>query len=133
MTVPAGADLLRQLEEATVSVRDANADLYRLMVELHGGVDATTGEVVGGIATEYEAAHDRAIISIEEEALRAGRRPPAADLRAARARLLVREQHPDLVIAYTERTARVDALGRWIANQKAVISGLQSVLRGERD
>lgn len=133
MTVPSATDLLRQLEEAALSVRDANNDLYRLNVELHGGIDATTGEVTAGLATEYEAEYDRQIISIEEEALAAGHRIPAADLRAARARLRIREHRPELVTAYIEKTARVEALGKWIAGQKAVISGLQSVLRGERE
>lgn len=133
MTVPAATDLLRNLEEATTSLRAANDELYGLNVDLYGGVDATTGEVVGGIVTEYEAIYDREIIRIEEEALRSGSRVPAADLRAAKARLRIRETEPSLVVAYTEKTARVEALGRWIAGQKAVISGLQSVLRGERE
>lgn len=133
MTVPAATDLLRSLEQATASLRAANDELYGLNVELYGGMGATTGEIVGGIVTEYEAIYDREIIRIEQQALAAGARLPAADLRAARARLNIRETEPELVTAYTEKTARVDALGRWIAGQKAVISGLQSVLRGERE
>lgn len=133
LTVPAATDLLRNLEEATRSLKAANDELYSLNVDLHGGMDATTGEVIGGLVTEYEAVYDREIIRIEEEALRAGTRVPAADLRAAKARLRIRETEPGLVTAYTEKTARVEALGRWIAGQKAVISGLQSVLRGERE
>ena len=133
MTLPAATDLLRSLEEATTSLRAANDELYGLNVDLHGGIDATTGEVIGGIVTEYEAIYDRELIRIEEHALRSGSRVPAADLRAAKARLRIREAHPELVTAYIEKTARVDALGRWVANQKAVISGLQSVLRGERE
>jgi hypothetical protein len=133
MTVPAATDLLRSLEEATASLRAANDELYGLNVDLHGGVDATTGEVVGGIVTEYEATYDRELIRIEEHALRSGVRVPAADLRGAKARLRIRESEPELVIAFTEKTARAEALGRWIAGQKAVISGLQSVLRGERE
>ena len=133
MTVPAATDLLRSLDEATTSLRAANDDLYALNVDLYGGVDAATGEVTVGLATEYERLYDHAVIAIEEEALRAGRRPPAADLRAARARLSIRETSPEVVSAYVEKTARVEALGKWIAGQKAVISGLQSVLRGERE
>ena len=133
MTVPAATDLLRSLEEATTSLRAANDELYKLNVDLHGGIDATTGEVIGGLVTEYEALYDQEIIRIEQQALASGARVPAADLRAAKARLTIRETEPGLVQAYTEKTAKVEALGRWIAGQKAVISGLQSVLRGERE
>lgn len=133
MTVPAATDLLKSLEEATKSLRAANDELYNLNVELYGGTDAVTGEVVGGIVTEYEAIYDHEIIRIEQHALASGARVPASDLRAARARLNIRESKPELVTAYIEKTARVEALGRWIAGQKAVISGLQSVLRGERE
>jgi hypothetical protein len=133
VTVPAGTDLRRQLEEAVTGLSQATDELYGLMVELNGGVDATTGEVTAGIATEYEAAYDREIIAIEERALASGQRIPAQDLRAAKARLAIRENYPGLYLANVEKTARVEALGKWIAAKKAVISGLQSVLRGERE
>jgi hypothetical protein len=133
MTVPAGTDLLRQLHETSTNVDRASDELYGLITELKGGVDATTGEVTAGVATEYEAAYDREIIAIEERALASGQRIPAQDLRAARARMAIRENYPGLYLAFIEKTARVEALGKWIAAKKAVISGLQSVLRGERE
>jgi hypothetical protein len=133
VTVPAGTDLRRQLEDAVTGLSQATDELYALMVELNGGIDAETGEVTAGIATEYEAAFDREIISIEERALASGQRIPAADIRGAKARLAVRENYPGLYLAHVEKTARVEALGKWIAAKKAVISGLQSVLRGERE
>lgn len=131
--IPAGTDLLRQLREASESIQAANDDLYQLNLDLYGGVDAATGEVSPGLAAQYETEFDRAIIAIEEEALAAGLRVPAADLRSAKARLRIRETSPGLVDTYREKTARVEALSRWIAGQKAVVSGLQSVLRGERE
>lgn len=133
MILPAETDILRQLREVSSAVQKANDELYSLNVELHGGIDATTGEVTPGLANEYEAAFDREIIAIEEGALAAGLRVPAADLRAAKARLRIREKSPQLIDAYRQKSARVDALSKWIAGQKAVISGLQSVLRGERE
>ena len=131
--IPAETDILRQLRDAATSVQKANDELYKLQIELHGGIDAETGEVISGIASQYESALDTEIIGIEEAALAAGMRVPAADLRSAKARLRIREKFPQLIDAYREKTARVDALSRWIAGQKAVISGLQSVLRGERE
>jgi hypothetical protein len=132
-TVPAATDLLRDLRDAVDGITKANDALYQLTIDLHGGVDAETGEMTAGLANEYEAAIDREIIAIEESALADGRRIPAADLRAARARLQVRESRPELFRAYVEKTARVEALSKWIAAKKTVVSGLQSVLRGERE
>lgn len=131
--LPAETDILRQLREVSTAVQEANDELYQLNVELHGGIDAQTGEVIPGIANEYETAFDREIIAIEEGALAAGIRVPAADLRSAKARLRIREKSPRLITVYREKSARVEALSKWIAGQKAVISGLQSVLRGERE
>jgi hypothetical protein len=131
--IPAATDILRQLREAADSLARANDELYNLQVELHGGIDASTGEVIAGLAAQYEAAFDREIIGIEEGAVAAGIRVPAADLRAAKARLRIREHSPELITAYREKTARVEALSKWIAGKKAEMSGLQSVLKGERE
>lgn len=133
MTVPASTDLFLQLRDAAESVSKASSRLYRETVELYGGVDETTGEVIEGVESRWQAAYDEEIIRIEEEALAADRRPPASDIRAARARLRIRQRHPDLYAEWLQRTSTVEALQKWISARKSVISALQSVLRGERD
>ena len=133
MTVPATTDIFRELRETAEGVSKASSRLYRETIELYGGIDDATGEVVEGVEARWQAAYDAEIIRIEEEALAADRRTPASDIRAARARLRIRERHPDLYAEHLYRTSTVEALGKWIAARKSVISALQSVLRGERD
>lgn len=133
MTVPASTDIFRDLRDSADSVKKAADRLYRETIELHGGIDQETGEVIEGVESRWQAAYDEEIIRIEEEALANDRRPPASDIRAARARLRIRQRHPDLYAEWLHRTSTVEALGKWIAARKSVISALQSVLRGERD
>ena len=133
MTVPASTDIFRELRDVAEGVREASSRLYRETIELHGGIDAETGEVIEGVESRWQAAYDEEIIRIEEQALGRGERVPAADLRAARARLRIRQRHPELYAEWLHRTATVEALGKFIAARKSVISALQSVLRGERD
>lgn len=133
MTVPASTEVFQELREVAEGVKGASARLYRETIELHGGIDAETGEVIEGVESKWQAAYDEEIIRIEEEALANDRRPPASDIRAARARLRIRQRHPDLYAEWLHRTSTVEALGKFIAARKSVISALQSVLRGERD
>lgn len=132
-SVPASTEVFRELRETADSVSRASSRLYRETIELYGGIDQETGEVVEGVESKWQAAYDEEIIRIEEEALAADRRPPASDIRAARARLRIRQRHPDLYAEWLHRTSTVDALQKWISARKSVISALQSVLRGERD
>jgi hypothetical protein len=133
VTVPASTEIFRELRETAEGVSKASSRLYRETIELYGGIDEETGEVIEGVESRYQGAYDEEIIRIEEEALANDRRPPASDIRAARARLAIRKRNPDLYQEWLYRTSTVEALGKWIAARKSVISALQSVLRGERD
>lgn len=133
MTVPAATDIVRDLEDTAQRVKKAADRLYRLTVEVHGGIDQETGEVIQGVEPKWQDAHDAEIIAIESEAIANAGRPPAADIRQALARQRAREKNPTLYADYLRLTAEVEALQRWIATNKSVVSALQSVLRGERD
>ena len=133
MTIPAATDIVRDLEDTAQRVKKAADRLYRLTVEVHGGIDQETGEVIQGVDSKWRDAYDAEIIAIESEAIANAVRPPAADIRQALARQRAREKNPTLYADYLRLTAEVEALQRWIATNKSVVSALQSVLRGERD
>jgi NADPH-dependent ferric siderophore reductase len=126
-------DIVRDLEDTAQRVKKAADRLYRLTVEVHGGIDQETGEVIQGVESKWQDAHDAEIIAIESEAIANAVRPPAADIRQALARQKARDKNPTLYADYLRLTAEVEALQRWIATNKSVVSALQSVLRGERD
>jgi hypothetical protein len=126
-------DIVRDLEDTAQRVKKAADRLYRLTVEVHGGIDQETGEVIQGVESKWQDAHDAEIIAIESEAIANAVRPPAADIRQALARQRARDKNPTLYADYLRLTAEVEALQRWIATNKSVVSALQSVLRGERD
>ncbi len=133
MTVPASTEVFQQLREAADGVSKASSRLYRETIELYGGIDEETGEIIQGLESRWLAAYDEEIIRIEHLYLSTDRRVPASDIRAAHARKAIREGHPDLHAEWIQKTATVEALQKWIAARKSVISALQSVLRGERD
>lgn len=126
-------DIVRDLEDTAQRVKKAADRLYRLTVEVHGGIDQETGEVIQGVDSKWQDAYDAEIIAIESEAIANAVRPPAADIRQALARQRARDKSPTLYADYLRLTAEVEALQRWIATNKSVVSALQSVLRGERD
>lgn len=126
-------DIVRDLEDTAQRVKKAADRLYRLTVEVHGGINQETGEVIQGVDSKWQDAYDAEIIAIESEALAKGARTPAADIRQALARQRARDKNPTLYADYLRLTAEVEALQRWIATNKSVVSALQSVLRGERD
>lgn len=126
-------DIVRDLEDTAQRVKKAADRLYRLTVEVHGGINQETGEVIQGVDSKWQDAFDAEIIAIESEALAKGARTPAADIRQALARQRARDKNPTLYADYLRLTAEVEALQRWIATNKSVVSALQSVLRGERD
>jgi hypothetical protein len=126
-------DIVRELEDTAQRVKKAADRLYRLTVEVHGGIDQETGEVIQGVDSKWQDAYDAEIIAIESEAIANAVRPPAADIRQALARQRARDKNPTLYADYLRLTAEVEALQRWIATNKSVVSALQSVLRGERD
>ncbi len=71
-------------------------------------------------------------IEIVDEYEKQGKRPPAEDIRTARAKRHVREHDPELFVTYMQLLTRQKALRMTISSEKEVISGKQSVLNGLR-
>jgi hypothetical protein len=89
------------------------------------------GAIVQGTKLRYEIAIDEELVRIYEDAMSDGRRPPAEDVRGALARSAVRSKNPQLVADFKAQETRIEALKLWLSNQRQVISGYQSLRRGE--
>lgn len=114
-----GAQILADLDKATVGVQKASTELSKLITEY------------GDIKLSWDVAVEKELIRIYEEAIERGAKPPAEDIRSALALRAAREKHPELHIDYEAKTNRITALKLWISSQKQVISGYQSLRRGE--
>lgn len=125
--------LLRELNLATRGVDAASTKLADLTKRFENSVDMDTGEITFGVGDLYEIAFDEELNAIYCEYEDDEKRPPAEDIRTARARIRLRKKDPDLVARYKRTLTEMKALQTWISSQKQVISGKQSVLNGLRD
>jgi dephospho-CoA kinase len=126
-----GREILRDLDDASRGVQKASTELSRLITKFGEGYLNDDGEIVEGTKLRYEVAIDEELLRIYEAAVEQGKRAPAEDVRGAMARSAVRSKHPQLFADYKAQQTRIEALRLWLSNQKAVISGYQSLRRGE--
>lgn len=129
--MPEVLNILQELESDHRRVNAATTELFKVSRDLHGGIDEQ-GELVRGVAAEYQDAMDNELIALEERYLFDERRLPAADIRASRVVQAVRTKHPELVDRFRALSAQEQSLKQTISGRKAAISAAQSILRGER-
>jgi hypothetical protein len=113
-------------------------DPATLMGEIHASaraIDAGSkqlGQAIRRLAQTqetYEAAQESALILIRDEAVTAGERVPAEDLRRAMAH---RRVPSEIYGAYLQNQAEVDGLKAWLRAQEAALSARQSLLSALR-
>lgn len=114
-----GVEILRDLDDASKGVQAASTELSQCITRF------------GDTKLRYETSIGEELLRIYEEALQDGRRVPPEDLRSALAEKAVRTKQPELHAEYNSQKTRIEALRLWLSNQKAVISGYQSLRRGE--
>lgn len=127
----AGAEILQALDKASMGLQAASTELSELSQHFHEARIDDNGEIVNGVGLEYDVAIKEEIAALYEAALEADKRPPPADVRAAKAERAVRVKRPDLWAEYHATNARIEALKSWTINQKQVISANQSIRRAE--
>jgi hypothetical protein len=129
--VRAGGEILNALDEAAKGVQAASTELSRLITEFGEARICDDGEIKEGLRLRYEVAVQDELAALYTIALSDGRKPPAEDIRTALAERAVRTKHPQLYADYNACRTRIEALKLWLSNQRAVISGYQSLRRGE--
>ncbi len=131
LEVPAEVDILAELRRDRQRLTNATAELFKVTLELRGGVNRD-GELVRGVADQLQEQIDLELIALEERYLDQETRLPAADIRAARVNKIVREKHEDLWLRFVSLEAREVSLKRTISSRKQTIGAAQSILNGER-
>jgi glutathione S-transferase len=112
----------------------AHADKLRTISQrFHGYEDPETGEKVAGVKLRYEEALDEALDALVAPFEAEGKRPPAEDVRAARARQRVKRTEPDLYDEYHALEATMRRIERWLRDSRSAIMARQSVLKTERE
>lgn len=126
-----GGEILTALDEASRGVQAASTKLAKLINEFgEASVDAN-GQLHEGTKLRYEVALQEELSTLYTLAISDGRRPPAEDVRAALAARAVRVKDPQLHADYHAQKTQIEALKLWLSNQRQVISGYQSLRRGE--
>lgn len=123
--------ILQELERDRQRLNAATSELYRVTLDLRGGIDAD-GELRRGVADRFQDALDTELIELEERYLRQEQKLPATDIRTARVNKLVREKHPELWSRFIALEAQEKSLRQVISGRKSAIGAAQSILRGER-
>lgn len=126
-----GIEIMAALDEAAKAVQAGSTELSKLIAKFREGYVDENGELHEGLKLRYEVAIDEELVRIFEESVTKGQRPPAEDVRGALARSAVRSKHPTLWADYNHVETRIHALRLWLSNQKAVISGYQSLRRAD--
>lgn len=127
-----GHDALDLNELATRTMTHADK-LRTLSQRFHGYEDPQTLDKVAGVKLRYEEALDDALDHIVEQYEGQGKRAPAEDVRAARARKLVKASEPDLYDEYHALDATIRRIERWLRDSRSAIMARQSVLKSERE
>lgn len=113
-----------ELNDAAGALQRAANHLYQNTLRFEGA---------DGVGARYEIAVEAQIAKIYDDAIANETRPPAEDIRLAKAHSTVRADQPDLWKQYRDGKTDIDASRIWISATKAAINARQSVLRGERD
>lgn len=116
-------DTLKELEDAAKGLDAASTKLSRLTKDFEGPE---------GVGTRYRIAIEDARINLYDDAIKGERRPPAQDVRDAKAERHVRLTDPELYSDFTQLETEITALKLWISSKKASISARQSVLSAEK-
>lgn len=112
----------------------AHADKLRTVSQrFHGYEDPDTGEKHLGIKLQFEEALDDALDEIVASYEAEGKRAPAEDVRAARARKKVKREQPDLYDEYHVLEGTHRRIERWLRDSRSAIMARQSVLKTERE
>ena len=125
-------DVMDELRTAAQELDSGSTELAQLTSTFEGYVDKETGDYFPGPGMRFEVAVQTEVIRLYDESIVAEKRPPAEDVRRAKAEMKVREEQPDLWGEYHALKTRISALKIWNSARKASISARQSVLRGER-
>jgi hypothetical protein len=126
-----GGEILQALDSASAGVQAASTKLSRLISEFGEASIDEQGEIKEGTGLRYEVAIKDELAYLYTTALEEGRKPPAEDIRGALAERAVRSKQPQLYADYHAQKTQIEALKLWISSQKQVISGYQSLRRGE--
>ena len=129
--IRAGGEILADLDAAARGVQAASTELSKLITKFGEGYIGPDGEIHEGTKLRFEIAVKNELARIYEEAIAEGKKPPAEDIRGALAERAVRTKNPELWTEFHAQRTRIEALKLWLSNQRAVISGYQSLRRGE--
>jgi hypothetical protein len=124
--------VVRELYQAAKGIDGASTKLARLVKQFENEVNEETGEVTFGIGARYEFAVERELLAIVDQYEAQGKRPPAEDIRTARAKAIVRKKEAALYVSYLQALTEMKALRSWISQQREVISAKQTVFNGLR-
>lgn len=127
----AGGELNEALDEAILGVQTRSTKYAKLHLAFHEAHVDENGELQLGLNLRYETAVQDELLAIHTNALQNGTRVPAEDLRTAMAERAVRTKYPQLFADYQAAKTEIEAMKLWLANQRAVISGYQSLRRAE--
>ena len=121
---------LDQLASRTMRHADQLREVSR---RFHGYEDPDTKQKFTGVKLRFEEALDDALDALVTPYEAEGKRPPAEDIRAARARQSVKRKHPDLYDEYHVLDATMRRIQRWLRDADSAIRARQSVLKTERE
>lgn len=117
-----GAEIARDLDRVTQGIERASNRLSRLLTDFHGFDE--NGEM--GTGLEYEVRKEEEISDLYEL-----EKPPPADVREARAKRAVRTKYPELWAKYHKQKAEIEGLRKWLADNKDMKNGLQTLQKAE--
>ena len=109
------------------------ADQLREVSRHFFGYEDREGNKYAGINLQFAEAIDEALDEIVSKYEAEGKRPPAEDIRAARARQMVKRRHPELYEEYHTLDSTIRRIKRWLSDADKAIRARQSVLKTERE
>ena len=121
---------LDQLASRTMRYAD---DLREVSRKFFGWEDPDSGQKYEGIKLQFENALDDALDALVTGYEDRGERPPAEDIRRARARQRVRRESRDLWDDYHQLDSLMRRMKRWLSDADSAIRAKQSVLKTERE
>src|SRR5690242_8619887 len=95
-----GAQILRDLDDASKGVAAASTELSRLLTKFGEAHVDDDGQLLMGVKLEYEVAIKEELATIHQHAMEDGRRAPGEDIRRALAEKAVRVKDPALFADY---------------------------------
>lgn len=127
----AGGEILQDLDAAAKGVQAASTELSKLITAFGESHVDEQGELHEGTKLRFEVALNDELAQLYNFSVEQGTKLPAEDIRGALAERAVRSKQAQLWADYHAQKTRIEALKLWLSNQRAVISGYQSLRRGE--